>query len=299
MSDWASVLTSALDEVEYGIVLLDKDLEARFINRAYHRMLALPPAPAGTTYNYIDLVGYARATAAYDVGSNGIDAYAAGRIALIRAGSHPPLNMRMADGRILKAECIALPDGGRMLTFADITELVTTAERLRMLATTDDLTKLLNRRHFLASFEQEFVRASRYDRPLAVLMVDADHFKHINDEHGHHVGDEVLRKLAERCRHMMRQSDILGRVGGEEFAAALPEADMPAAVAAAERLRREVASEPFDVNGAQLAVTVSVGVAARRAQDLDPDKLMRQADRALYVAKVLGRNRVEAERLSS
>src|SRR5262245_39798669 len=105
MSEWATVLATALDEVEYGIILLDKDLEAQFINRAYYRMWSLAPPPEGATYNFIDLVEHARATAAYDVGSQPIDEYVRNRIALVRSGSHPPLQLKMADGRALKIEC--------------------------------------------------------------------------------------------------------------------------------------------------------------------------------------------------
>ncbi len=293
--DWATVLTSALDEVGYGIVLLDKDMRARFINRAFHRMWALPPAPPGTKYDFTDLMEHGRKTGAYEIAPEAMADYVRKRIALVRSGSQPPVQLRLSDGRILKFECIAVPQGGRMLTYADISELVQTADQLRELATIDDLTKLLNRRQFLASFEDEFSRALRHDRPLSVLMIDADNFKPINDRHGHSVGDDVLRVIADRFRGSVRKGDILGRVGGEEFAAALTEIDMSGALKTAERLCREVAAEPFEVGDESLTITVSVGVAARRAQDTDPGELLRLADRALYVAKAAGRNCVSAD----
>jgi diguanylate cyclase (GGDEF)-like protein len=126
-------------------------------------------------------------------------------------------------------------------------------------------------------------------------MIDADNFKLINDRHGHSAGDEVLRAIAERCRGIVRQGDILGRLGGEEFAAALTETDMPGALRTAERLCQEMAAEPFEVGDEKLKVTVSVGLAVRRAQDTDPGDLLRLADRALYAAKAQGRNRVAAD----
>jgi diguanylate cyclase (GGDEF)-like protein len=295
MTDWAMVLTSALDEVEYGIVLLDKDLKARFINRAYYRMWALAAPSPGTTYNFIDLVEHARATGFYGVPAQASDAYVRERIATVRAGSHPPLQLTLTNGCTLRIECLALPDGGRMLTYADISDLVRIADPLRTLATIDDLTKLLNRRRFLESLNDEFVRALRYDRPLSVLMFDVDLFKEINDRHGHQVGDEVLRALADRCRGIVRNVDVLGRVGGEEFAAALPETVGPDALRMAERLCQQVAAEPFEVGDEKLRVTVSIGVAVRRLQDTDPDDLLRLADRALYAAKAQGRNRVVAD----
>jgi diguanylate cyclase (GGDEF)-like protein len=295
MMDWASVLTSALDEVGYGILLLDSDLQARFINRAYYRIWGLPPPPTGTTYNFPDLMAHGRKTGILKIAPTAMDDYVSRRIAQVRSGNQPPVQLRLTDGRTLQFECIALPDGGRMLTYADISELVHTADQLRELATIDDLTKLPNRRQFLTSLDGEFARALRHDWPLSVVMIDADNFKLINDRHGHSVGDDVLRVIAERFRGSVRKSDILGRVGGEEFAAALTEIDMPGALQTAERLCREVAAEPFEVGDDSLTVTVSVGVAARRAQDTDPGELLRLADRALYAAKAAGRNRVSAD----
>ena len=293
--DWASVLTSALDEVGYGILLLDSDLQARFINQAYYRIWGLPPAPAGTTYNFPDLMAYGQKTGILKIAPTAMDDYVSERIAQVRAGRQPPVQLRLTDGRTLQFECIALPDGGRMLTYADISELVHTADQLRELATIDDLTKLPNRRQFLLALDGEFARALSQDWPLSVVMIDADNFKLINDRHGHSVGDGVLRVMAERFRGSVRKGDILGRVGGEEFAAALTEIDMPGALQTAERMCREVAAEPFEVGDDRLRITVSVGVAARRAQDTDPGELLRLADRALYAAKAAGRNCVSAD----
>ncbi len=295
MANLAEVLATALDAVEYGIVLLDKDLRATFINRTYYRMLALKPPPAGSLYGFTDLVEHARRNGVEYLGEGASQDNAEARIAMIRAGGHPPMELRFGDGRVLKTECVALPDGSRMMTFADISELVNAAEKLRILATTDDLTQLPNRRHFLAALEEEFGRAHRSDSTFSVVMVDADHFKMINDRHGHFGGDEVLRALADRCRDVVRRPDILGRVGGEEFAAALVASDMPDAFTTAEHLRRHVAAEPFEVAGEKVRMTVSVGVAARRARDTTSGELLRMADRALYAAKANGRNCVTAD----
>jgi diguanylate cyclase (GGDEF)-like protein len=295
MSDWASVLTSALDGIRYGIVLLDKDFEARFINRAYYRMFALPPPPSGDTYHLSDLIAHARTSGVYDTAGRAMDDYVRERLALIREGTRSAMQFRVSDGRILNFEAKILPDGGRMITFDDVTGLVQAADKLRVLATVDDLTKLLNRRHFLDSLKNEFSRAQRHGRPLSVLMIDADDFKQVNDRHGHAAGDDVLRAMAERCLGVVRKGDIAGRLGGEEFAIALADTDMPDALQTAERLCRGVAGEPFTVDGDRLHVTVSIGVAARRKQHNDPGDLLRFADRALYAAKANGRNCVVAD----
>src|SRR5882757_3970224 len=295
MADWASVLSSALDGIRYGIVLLDKDFEARFINRAYYRMFALTPPRPGTTYHLTDLIAHARTAGIYEPGGQAMDDYARARLALIQNGTQSVMQFKLSHGRILNFEAKILPDGGRMMTFDDITDLVRVADQLRVLATVDDLTKLLNRRHFLDSLKSEFSRAQRDGRPLSVLMIDADDFKRINDRHGHSAGDDVLRAMAERCLSVVRESDIVGRLGGEEFAIALSDTDMPDAFQTAERLCRGVAAEPFAIDSDKLHVTVSIGVAARRAQHSDPDDLLRFADRALYAAKANGRNCVVAD----
>src|SRR5262249_23257772 len=167
MTDWTTVLASALDEVEYGIVLLDRDMRARFINRAYHQMLSLPEPPSGETYHYADILDFARRVALWDIPASATDAYVANRMALVQSGAQPTENLRFRDGRIFKFVCKVLPDGGRMLTYADVTDLVQTAQQLHILATVDDLTKVLNRRQFLASFETEFKRAHNQERTLS------------------------------------------------------------------------------------------------------------------------------------
>jgi diguanylate cyclase (GGDEF)-like protein len=290
MSDWTSVLPSALDGIRYGIVLLDSDFRARFINRAYYGMWALPPPPPGVTYHLDDLIAHARNAGLYNVGSEAMDEYIRERRALIRAGSEAPSLLRLSNGKIFNFQSQILPDGGRMLTFDDITALVGVADRLRVLATVDDLTKFLNRRQFLDSFETEFKRAQSHGCPLSVMMIDADDFKRINDRHGHAAGDNVLRAMAERCRAVVRKGDIVGRLGGEEFAIVLVDTDLSDAVPTAERLRRTVADESFRVDGDSLRLTVSIGIAALNPQQEDPDDLLRLADRALYAAKDRGRN---------
>ena len=275
---------SALNEIESGLVILDKDFQAQLINRAFYKIWALPELSDGSTYNFADIVEHGRQTGLYITAPGSVQDYVRQRKG----------RLRLSDGRILKFGCKALPDGGRLMTFDDISAFVRAAELLRDLAGIDELTKLPNRRQFLKSLETEFARVQRYDRPLSVLMIDADDFKLINDRHGHFAGDEVLQALAIRLRGIVRQIDLLGRLGGEEFAVALMETDMPAALETAERLRREIAAEPFQIAAGKIQVTVSVGVATRRARDDNAAQLLSLADKAMYLAKTGGRNRVIA-----
>ena len=284
MSVTVPIVLSALDEVELGLVLLDMDFQAQFINRAFYQMWELPRLADGSTYNFADIVEHGRRTGLYITAPGSVQDYVRQRKG----------RLRLSDGRILKFGCKTLPDGGRLMTFDDISDFVRAAEQLRDLAGIDELTKLPNRRQFLKSLETEFARVQRFDRPLSVLMIDADDFKLINDRHGHFAGDEVLRALAVRLRSIVRQIDLLGRLGGEEFAVALMETDLPAALETAERLRREIAAEPFQITAGNIQVTVSVGVSTRRAGHENAAQLLGLADKAMYSAKTGGRNRVIA-----
>jgi diguanylate cyclase (GGDEF)-like protein len=165
-------------------------------------------------------------------------------------------------------------------------------EELRHHATTDDLTGLPNRRHLMAAMETEVLRAGRSGRPLSLALLDVDRFKAINDTHGHPVGDEVLRVVAEELRKVTRGGDLLGRFGGEEFAIIMPETSLDQAQLACERLRRAVATRILHYpNGMSGRVTVSSGVALLAGGE-GCDHLVSRADRALYEAKAGGRNLV-------
>ena len=277
-----SFLKSALDEVEAGLIVVGQDFEVKFINRAFHRMWALPPLSDGDNYALSDIVENGRRTGLYFTDPASLEDYVRQRKG----------QLRLADGRVLRFECKPLSGGRRMMTFTDISDLVHTADQLRDLATIDDLTHVSNRRQFLQALEREFALSHLDNRNLSVLMIDADNFRAINERHGHAGGDEVLRALAMRMRAAIRRTDLIGRLGGEEFAAVLKDTDMPAALETADRLRFEVAAAPFNVTGARIKVTVSVGVATRRPQDNNAGDLLRLADDALYSAKSGGRNRV-------
>ncbi|MCB1776097.1 MAG: GGDEF domain-containing protein [Candidatus Competibacteraceae bacterium] len=179
-------------------------------------------------------------------------------------------------------------------TLSDITERKKMLEELRHLAITDSLTSLYNRRHFLELCKQELRRASRYRLATGLLVLDADRFKTINDTHGHALGDEVLRIIGRLCRAQLREVDVIGRIGGEEFAILLPQTGFPATCKIAERLRSAIEQTALPLaNGGTLRFTVSVGGCVLANGRLDIRELFKVADQALYVAKNKGRNRVE------
>jgi len=177
------------------------------------------------------------------------------------------------------------------MTAYDNARLFTQAEQL---ATTDALTGLANRRHFFTTALRGLALAHRQHSPLAAAMLDIDHFKQVNDVHGHHVGDQVIRAVARRLAHGARTTDILGRYGGEEFALILPDTGTDGAAILAERLRAAVADRPIDTDAGPLTVTVSIGVAQQTAEHTDVETLLSVADAALYRAKRAGRNQVVA-----
>ena len=194
-----------------------------------------------------------------------------------------------------EGELVAL-DAGRIADprlRAAIRQLADRVADTWRLATIDPLTGIANRQAVLSRVEEELARAVRYGRPLSVILVDLDHFKRLNDSHGHAAGDAMLRHIAQLLAGNVRSVDVAGRYGGEEFLILLPETDVDAAAALAEKLRRVVANAQVPVgDGVTVSITMSAGVAGGMGQVLRLDALVRDADAALYSAKALGRNQV-------
>lgn len=176
----------------------------------------------------------------------------------------------------------------------DISEQKRLEEELRAQAASDPLTGIFNRRRFLELAQAELARARRYRRPVAVLMVDVDRFKQINDTWGHAAGDDALRRLVAGLEIGLREQDLLGRVGGEEFAILLPETDMEPARAVAHRLCERIAQDRFQTAEGLVRLTVSIGLVVSRSGSLTLEEAMSRADQALYDAKRSGRNRVSS-----
>lgn len=166
-------------------------------------------------------------------------------------------------------------------------------ERYRRLASTDSLTGAVNRRKFSKLAEHEMGRVQRYQRPLALLMLDIDYFKRVNDSYGHTAGDKVLQVFYQTCADTARKTDIVARLGGEEFAVLMPETEQDAAVLVAERIRENVESLCVNAEGYEIYVTVSIGVASwQQGEFKQLNQMLSAADEALYMAKAQGRNQV-------
>ncbi|RSD14760.1 GGDEF domain-containing protein [Pandoraea apista] len=179
---------------------------------------------------------------------------------------------------------------GYSAVLRDITERKINSENLARLLTTDHLTGVTNRAHFFEIGESEVARAKRNGRTLSLVMLDADHFKRINDNAGHQAGDEVLKRITEEARALLRRSDIVARLGGEEFILLLPSITPGEAMAVAERLRVAVEQAIIETAVGPLSVTISLGVASLGDENHTLQDLLAAADHALYDAKQAGRN---------
>lgn len=199
--------------------------------------------------------------------------------------SRVPLELDVSERRALE---FLTTQGARAVVHSQL------HDRAREMAITDGLTGLFDHRHFYEQFEVEMLRAGRYGLPLALVLLDVDHFKSYNDRVGHRGGDQVLRRLGALLRETARGADIAARYGGEEFAVILPHTNHADAVAYSERLRRVVEAEPFAEGAGQPGgtLTISVGVASRPEHGGTVESIVEAADGALYQAKAAGRNRV-------
>jgi diguanylate cyclase (GGDEF)-like protein len=350
-------LAFALDRIDCGIMLLDRDMRAVYMNRRFREIWAIPLVLARRHPTFHDLTEHAEVTFWRHVSPPERRAYLDEREQTIRKGNARPTQIDLPDGRSLRFCCEVLGDGGRILTYADITDalrhgadaameqitaelrftnetlesqaayLVALAEsseesaqraetarlmlereveerrkleeQLREVATIDGLTRVLNRSAFLAAGEHELDRLRRTGRPVAVIMLDADHFKTINDRFGHAAGDATLKAMVKGCQSIVRVQDIVGRLGGEEFAIVLPGLSLAAARRVAERLRDEIARTTIWFGDSPIRVTVSLGVAVAGPGDMSLEQVLVRADAAMYHAKDSGRNRVAVEEIRS
>lgn len=207
------------------------------------------------------------------------------------------VKMKTARGRTFTAELAAIKTnygnrGAIMVALSDISQRKEMEAELLHQATIDALTGISNRRHFMEEAAKELERARRFGRPVSVMMIDLDHFKKVNDEYGHAAGDAALQAAVKRSLESLRQLDIMGRLGGEEFAVVMPETNLEEGRVAAERLRRHVAERPLLAGREAVPCTVSIGVAEMTEKDRSIDDMLNRADKALYHAKESGRDQV-------
>ncbi|WP_240308084.1 sensor domain-containing diguanylate cyclase [Thiohalospira halophila] len=279
-------LSTALEQTADSVMITEPDGTIRYVNRAFENY---------TGYGRDEAIG--RQPSLMKSGEHDAEFYRE-LWETIQAGQpfRATFTNRKRNGELFFEETTITPvqdETGRIRAYVssgkDVTERVEMERQLREMAVTDPLTGLANRLRFEQTLEAELERSLRYDNPLSLVMFDIDHFKAVNDTHGHEAGDDVLRTLADCVNNQLRRSDALARWGGEEFLVLAPQVGAAEAAALAEKLRAAVAAQDFGLSD---PVTASFGVAERAPGDT-PKRLIRRADDALYAAKETGRNRVE------
>lgn len=279
-----------LDSVPSGIVLFDGDGQSGVINKRAADLLAVTPGP----HRARNLAEPMRALRSRCDNHAELDAAYAAHVGNVDYAVS--IHWIMGERTFEVDTHPVSGDGqhGRIWLFTDVTAEMQIAATLRGLADSDSLTGLPNRRYFEQRSTQIIATARRDARDIAVLMIDVDHFKRINDTYGHPVGDEVLKTVAARCQGALRDHDLLARFGGEEFVVLLTTADESEVGVLAEHLRTAIANVPIQVEDISIGVSVSIGAAMRTAQYGDDRDLLRvlinRADTALYDAKRDGRN---------
>lgn len=277
-----------------GLLVEDEKRRIVLANQTFCRLFALDEHPEGIMgENFSSCVARIRASFSHPE-------HFEWQLRELGEGLEPALGreLGLADGRVLERDYQPIVEGerllGRLWVFWDVTAQKLQERELKRLASVDSLTGLPNRRIFLERLELELARLERYDhKETALLMVDLDHFKQVNDHYGHGVGDEVLRSFGALVQSLLRRTDLAGRMGGEEFAVLLPGTKLEGAVELAERLRQALAGQPLQTTRGELKVTASIGLTLLASPGDDASTALARADQALYRSKDLGRDRVE------
>lgn len=287
----AATIQGVLDNMDPGVTLFDHDLKLASHNDRFMELFDLPQTLISKNIELMDILAHMAEQGEF--GDKDSDTGTQELYSLLQSNSPFTFDHHRPNSLVIEIRGGPMPGGGSIASYTDITDRKKMEEELRMLATTDPLTGVNNRRKFLETSERELARCTRYNHPLCLLMLDADHFKSVNDSHGHDVGDKVLKLLSDICVRELRDVDVFGRFGGEEFVAALPETNITTALEVAERLRESLAALQVPIkDAAPLKFTVSIGAAERTKEDKTVHDLLNRADGALYQAKESGRNKV-------
>ncbi|MEE9912769.1 MAG: diguanylate cyclase [Deltaproteobacteria bacterium] len=289
-----------IEQMRDGVVILNSDLTILDLNPQARRAIGQDANLIGQPFRVLEPL----CPALYHACREMITRRTAGEPA---AGAAPQIIGPPGAGedRYFDIKCVPVIRGkvivGHLITLHDVTEQVALWKRIEELARTDELTSLYNRRHFMEIYSHELERANRYKKPLALGILDIDFFKKVNDQYGHPAGDRVLARFGPTLRSALRDTDIVARLGGEEFGVLMPETHEQEAYKVFCRLKELIAKQEvmssdlsFAADGeCMISITVSIGIASREANDaIDNRALLERADRALYQSKNKGRNRV-------
>ncbi len=301
-SDFQSLLLQAIYDISPdGILVVDEHGTVVSHNRPFLQLWGIAPSRLRTGDDG-SVIGEADAPVLAEVVSR-VQNPAAFLERVRELYDNPQLDdhceIELKDGRMLERHSTVLRDEdgqylGRVWFFRDITAQKNHEAILTRLARHDSLTGAANRRYFFERAEQEFMRSRRYNTPLSMALMDLDHFKQINDQLGHAAGDEVLKFMSRKFGELLRESDLLARIGGEEFVILMPSTGLAGAALMAERLRIAISDTSMPVAGQLLHPRFSAGVTQLKSTDQSIEDCLRRADEAMYKAKQAGRDRVEA-----
>jgi diguanylate cyclase (GGDEF)-like protein len=281
-----ATIDAALNNMSQGLIMFDSSERMVVCNQRYLELYGLSAETVRPGIPLCDLLEQRVETGTFS--SDEVDRYIAELRAALRKGSAPKIITNLHDGRIIAVINTPMPDGGWVATHEDITEVKLAEERITHVANHDALTGLANRSLFSEMLEQALKRVRRGER-LAVLYLDLDHLKRVNDTLGHPIGDQLLKQAADRLRGCVRDIDLVARLSGDEFAVIQSSIEDPSDAAALATRIREAIIAPYDLDGHQVIVDISVGISIAPNDATDLNKLLKTADIALYEAKNTGR----------
>ena len=268
-----------------GVLMFDADTRLVFCNQSYVEMYGLSPEIAKPGCALRDLLEHRMAARTFP---GEPEEYIGDLLKGIAEGKTTNIIVKLGDSRVISIVNKPMTGGGWLATHEDITERQRAEERIAHMARHDALTDLPNRILLRARLEHELKRVKRGEC-LAVLCLDLDHFKSVNDTLGHPVGDELLKAVADRLRRCTREPDTIARLGGDEFAIIMTAMEQPTDAAALSGRVRDAITKPYDLDGHQIVVDISIGISIAPIDATEPDQLLKNADMALYGAKADGR----------
>jgi diguanylate cyclase (GGDEF)-like protein len=286
LADEQAKVDAALNNMSQGLGMLDATARLVVCNQRYLEMYGLSPEIIKPGCSLREIIEHRAATGSFC--ADDIEQYLADTLAAVAQRAVFNKMTRLHDGRIIRIVNHPVEGGGWVSTHEDVTEEKRAEERIAYEAYVDDLTGLPNRKVFCEQLEQELKRVQRGER-LALLYLDLDYLKQVNDTLGHAAGDKLLKGVADRLRGCVRDLDVVARLGGDEFAIIQKLLDQPSDAAALAMRVRDAIREPFDLDGHQVTVDISVGISIAPNDATELDELMKTADMALYEAKNAGR----------
>ncbi len=287
---------AVMESIEYGILFMDSDLRARVANRAFRDMWGITDEFFARKPSLRDLINYNRHEGIHNIPEEKFENYLDAREAAAWKGGNRPEEINRKDGLVYQYQCVVLPDGGRMLTYFDITkhkntqaQLAKTLEEVHSLANRDPLTGLYNLRMLQERFFGTLAISKRKDWKAALMFIDLDGFKVVNDCHGHIIGDMVLKMVAQRLLKIVRKVDTVCRIGGDEFLIIQTEVHSNADAAHfADKILRQL-NDSFEVQGNIIKIGASIGIAIYPDHGNNLQTLIKNADNAMYATKAMGK----------